>query len=70
MAILRNRVHQLCVAALHIFSWSSFPSIQNAAMETIFCFLALMIMDSYLQQQTQKCLKTLKVPLSGTYPYP
>lgn len=70
MAILRNRVHQLWVVALYIFSWSCFPSIQNAAMVTIFCFFALMIMDSYLQQQTQKCLKTLKVPLSGTYLYP
>lgn len=66
MAILRNRVQQLRVVALHIFSWFCFPSIQNAAMETIFCFLVLIIMDSYLQQQTQKCLKTLMVPLSRT----
>lgn len=30
-------------------------------------FPCLMIMDSYLQQQTQKCLKTFKVPPSIAY---
>lgn len=70
MTILRARVHQLWVVTPHRLSWPCFPSIPNAAMKTIFCFLALMIMNSYLQQQTQKCLKTFKVPLSRVYLYP
>lgn len=68
--ISRARVHQLWAVTLHRLSWPCFPSIQNAATKTIFGFFTLMIMDSYLQQQTQKCLKTFKVPLSRAYLYP
>lgn len=47
-----------------LYSWPCLASTQNAATKTVPRFLALITMDSYLQQQTQN---TVKVPPSTAY---